>query len=169
MRDEEQVKEQPDVLPQPEQSEQPKSQAEVLPEEAVTAKTEAAKAEGETPLWRRPAAKREAGGLYSKLTISVKTMNWIIGGLVALILLLIFYGVAFGKGYQITFDAQGGTPVETIFLPYGEKIPKVESTRQGYRLKGWSVDREGTRMWDFENNKVEWDYTLYAQWEKDSP
>jgi uncharacterized repeat protein (TIGR02543 family) len=69
--------------------------------------------------------------------------------------------------FSVTFDSKGGTPTpatQTI-----EKDGMVEKpadpTLTNYQFAGWITDEnETSSLWDFENNTVTADMTLYAKW-----
>jgi uncharacterized repeat protein (TIGR02543 family) len=68
--------------------------------------------------------------------------------------------------YKVTFDSQGGSevaPMENV--PHGTMIPAPESpTKAGNSFAGWYWDAAGTTAWDFDNDAVTEDITLYAKW-----
>ncbi len=68
--------------------------------------------------------------------------------------------------YTVTFDAKGGSAVTSQTLNYGSTITNPASTKAGYILEGWYAqsDFSGAK-WDFANDRVDADITLYAQWE----
>ena len=69
----------------------------------------------------------------------------------------------------IRFDPNGGSQVDEIRVPYGEKIPRPDDpTREGKYFAGWFTDIERTHPWDFDNDTVEGNMTLYAGW-SDAP
>jgi hypothetical protein len=51
---------------------------------------------------------------------------------------------AASKGYTLTFNAGGGTPIpESLLLNEGAEIPAVAApTLEGYEFSGWAVDGE---------------------------
>lgn len=104
-------------------------------------------------------------GLYSKVKISVRTLNIIIIVLVALLIVCMAYGIAKG-GFRVTFDTQGGTAVEMQSgLMHGERIEIPEDpTREGFEFEGWYLDPGGTVPWDPETDVVTESMTLYAKW-----
>lgn len=104
-------------------------------------------------------------GLYSKVKISVKTLNIIIVVLVALLIICMAYGIAKG-GFRVTFDTQGGTAVEMQRgIMHGELIEMPEDpTREGFEFDGWYLDPGGTVPWDPETDVVTESITLYAGW-----
>lgn len=70
---------------------------------------------------------------------------------------------------QVTFDPDGGTltGAALVTLKAGEKITKPEDpTKDGYTFLGWSQTKNGAEYWDFENDTVTKDITLYACWQK---
>lgn len=73
--------------------------------------------------------------------------------------------VIVGTDCRITFVENGGSEVEDMTVQYGEKIPAFEDpTRSGYTFNGWYSDLDRTHLWDFENDLVRGNMTLYAGW-----
>lgn len=73
------------------------------------------------------------------------------------------------EGYLVTFDTQGGTPVDSRFFRSGswEGARKIEAVapkpkKEGYRLTGWTYKGN---PWDIKNGVVSEDMTLVAQWQ----
>lgn len=65
----------------------------------------------------------------------------------------------------IKFASRGGTEIADKIVQYGEKIiPPEEPIRDGYLFTGWYKDIDLTSLWDFENDKVQGNMTLYAGW-----
>lgn len=65
----------------------------------------------------------------------------------------------------ITFRTNGGSELEDITVQFGEKIPRPEAPkREGYKLEGWYKDIHLTDEWDFEEDTVEGNMSLYAKW-----
>ena len=108
---------------------------------------------------------RQLRGLYSKVKISVRTLNIIIVVLAVMLVACMAYAIAKG-GFRVSFDTQGGTPVEMQSgLQYGEQItPPGEPTREGFVFDGWYLDPEGTLPWDVGEDVVTETMTLYAKW-----
>lgn len=104
-------------------------------------------------------------GLYSKVKISVRTLNIIIVVLVIALIGSMAFGIAKG-GFRVSFDTQGGTPVEMQSgIMHGELIDVPEEpTREGFEFDGWYLDSAGTMPWDPEEDKVTESITLYAGW-----
>ncbi len=106
-------------------------------------------------------------GLYSKVKISVKTLNIIIVVLVALLIACMAFAVANG-GFRVTFDTQGGTTVEMQKKMYGELIEISEPpTREGFVFDGWYLDPGATIPWNLEEDMVTESMTLYAGWKEE--
>ena len=105
-------------------------------------------------------------GLYRHVKISVKTLDKIIIGGIAAIIILVLYGVA-NNGYVVTFDSKGGTDVPSQEAMYADYVAEPEApTREGYRFTGWYTDENCNYLWDMENNQISQSITLYAGWEK---
>lgn len=65
----------------------------------------------------------------------------------------------------VTFNSMGGSEVPSQTVVYGEKIEKPEDpTRDGYAFAGWYTDLDRTNAWDFDNDTVKENMTLYALW-----
>lgn len=66
---------------------------------------------------------------------------------------------------RVTFDTDGGTPIEAIVLKKGSVLKlQKETTREGFVFDAWYLDGE---PYDF-SQKVERSFTLYATWKKPS-
>ncbi|PEJ60843.1 hypothetical protein CN692_01780 [Bacillus sp. AFS002410] len=79
-------------------------------------------------------------------------------------------------GYSITFDSQGGTPINPMTLGYRPGSSRSNGpnsdlisymtpapTRQGYKFLGW-YEADGTTIWDTANPFTA-DKTVYAKWQ----
>lgn len=65
----------------------------------------------------------------------------------------------------VKFEENGGSEIEDITAIYGEKIERPEDPiREGYVLKGWYKDLDCTEEWNFEEDTVKGNMTLYASW-----
>lgn len=65
----------------------------------------------------------------------------------------------------ITFDSQGGTSVDPVYVLAGQRTVAPENpTRQGYEFAGWYEDEECKTKFEFGNTLNE-SITLYAKWE----
>ena len=110
---------------------------------------------------------RQLRGLYSKVKISVRTLNIIIVVLVIALIGCMAFAIAKG-GYRVTFDTQGGTPVEMQSgIMHGELMEAPEEpTREGFEFDGWYLDSAGTMPFDPEVDVVTESITLYAGWKE---
>jgi uncharacterized repeat protein (TIGR02543 family) len=105
-------------------------------------------------------------GLYRNVNISVKTLNLVIIGLGAAIVLCLIIGLS-NRGFLVTFDSLGGTAVESQKYLYGDLVEVEETpTREGYTFTGWYRDTNLTLPWDLENDTVTEPMTLYAGWQE---
>ena len=67
----------------------------------------------------------------------------------------------------VKFDVNGGTgEYEDQVVTVGEKVAKPEQdpTYEGYEFVHWTADLEADVAWNFEENAVTEDMTLYAAW-----
>ena len=110
-------------------------------------------------------APKPNGGPYSRVNVSVKTINIVIAvGLAALIVVLAF--VVTHNGFTITFDTDGGSRVASVVGKYGETIAEPETpVREGSTFTGWYSDSACTVRWNFASDTPTGDLTLYAGWE----
>lgn len=70
--------------------------------------------------------------------------------------------------YTVSFDANGGSAVESQEVKEGEQAEEPEDpAREGYTFAGWYKDAAYTAAWDFAADTVTADTTIYAKWEKD--
>lgn len=108
----------------------------------------------------------EFRGLYKHVNISVKTLDRIIVGCIAVIVILVALDLR-NPGFTITFDSKGGTDVAPQNQMYGEllELPE-EPTREGYEFSGWYLDSACDDLWENETDIIEGDITLYAGWEE---
>ena len=71
------------------------------------------------------------------------------------------------KPITVTFDSKGGTAVLPQSKVCGDKVDAPSGvTKDGYTLEGWYTDEQltPTKKWDFDNNTLTEDITLYAKW-----
>lgn len=113
---------------------------------------------------------KEFRGLYKHVKISVKTLDRIIVGCIAVIIILVALDLR-NPGFTITFDSNGGTDVAPQDQMYGELLEVPEDpTREGYEFEGWYIDSACQDLWNEAEDIIESDITLYAGWElKETP
>ncbi len=65
----------------------------------------------------------------------------------------------------VHFESNGGSSVPDQTVARGEKLamPKAP-VKEGYHLEGWYRDIDLQNQWDFDNDTVEGNMTLYAKW-----
>lgn len=70
----------------------------------------------------------------------------------------------------VMFESNGGTEVPNQIVHYGDKIQRPEDpVRKGYHIDGWYTDIDLKDLWDFENDTVQGNMTLYAKWAEGDP
>ncbi len=75
------------------------------------------------------------------------------------------------ENISVTFDANGGVFSDQktqlcIFVGRGDALSAIDTpTRNGFTFKGWYKDSNKTELWDFEEDSVSTNITLYAAWE----
>lgn len=69
------------------------------------------------------------------------------------------------KLYNVSFDSNGGSAVDNVTVADGGllKAPAVP-TKTGYSFDGWYKEAVFTTAWDFDNDTVTGDITLYGKW-----
>lgn len=114
------------------------------------------------------AKKRWIGkGIYGKGDVPIKILDGMIGVFVVVIVILIVV-FALNGGYYVTFETDGGSEVAQQKLSYGEYAQVPENpVKPGYEFVHWvtSKDEYLAEVWDFSENKIEENLTLYAVWE----
>ncbi|HHY96500.1 MAG TPA: InlB B-repeat-containing protein, partial [Acholeplasma sp.] len=71
--------------------------------------------------------------------------------------------------YTVTFDLKGGIgtiPAQEITAGDLVTKPSINPTKDGFTFIGWSSTEDGSNLWDFDNDLVSDDMTLYAVWEE---
>ena len=84
--------------------------------------------------------------------------------LVALFIASVMLLVSCSKNFVVSFDADGGTAVNSIEVKSGQKIGAAPVTEKaGYTFDGWYLNDD---KWNFESWDVTRDITLKARWIK---
>lgn len=69
----------------------------------------------------------------------------------------------------VTFKTNGGSEIADQNIIYGEKVTRPEDpVRDGYRFDGWYTDIHLTDEWNFEEDTVQGNMSLYAKWVEDA-
>ena len=67
--------------------------------------------------------------------------------------------------YTVAFDTSGGSAVAPVTVDAGSTVTKpADPTKSGYTFGGWYKDSTLQTPWDFANDTVTADTTLYAKW-----
>lgn len=70
----------------------------------------------------------------------------------------------------VTFESNGGTQIASQQVQYGERIKRPDDpVRKGYHLEGWYRDLDLQELWNFEEDTVHGNMTLYAKWAEGDP
>ena len=106
-------------------------------------------------------------GVYGKKDVPIRILDGMIVGFAVTILVLVIV-FAINGGYYVTFDTDGGSEISKQKLSYGDlvEVPEVP-VKPGYEFVHWvtSEDEYLAEEWNFAENKVETDFTLYAVWQ----
>ena len=66
---------------------------------------------------------------------------------------------------SVAFETNEGSAINPTTVKYGELITKpTDPTRDDYDFVGWHKDAECTQLWDFDNDRIYSNTTLYAKW-----
>jgi uncharacterized repeat protein (TIGR02543 family) len=69
--------------------------------------------------------------------------------------------------FTVTFDSNGGSAVDSQSVNKGGTVTRPNPpSKEGYVFDDWYTDNKFEKIWDFENDTVSEDMTLYAQWEE---
>lgn len=110
-----------------------------------------------------PPKKLFGRGIYGSRDVPIRLLDGLIAALIAAAVILT---VAFtvNGGFLVTFDSQGGTPVESQKLRYGKLVTEPQAPEKpGYDFVSW-YDEKGEKNWRFEYEYVTGDMTLTAVW-----
>lgn len=70
----------------------------------------------------------------------------------------------------VVFDTDGGTELENVSVRNGGLLTRPEDpVKEGYHVEGWYKDSDLTQEWDFENDLVVSNMTLYVKWAEGDP
>ncbi len=69
----------------------------------------------------------------------------------------------------VSFQTSGGSDVAEVKVQFGEKLTRPkDSVREGYTFEGWYKDIHLTEKWDFEQDTVQGNISLYAKWKENT-
>ena len=106
-------------------------------------------------------------GIYGKKDVPIRILDGMIVGFVVTIIVLVIV-FAINGGYYVTFDTDGGSEIVKQKLSYGDHVEVPEEpVKPGFQFVHWvtSEDEYLAEVWNFAENKVETDLTLYAVWQ----
>ena len=67
----------------------------------------------------------------------------------------------------VSFQTSGGSDVAGVKVQFGEKMTRPEDPiREGYTFEGWYKDIHLTEKWNFEQDTVQGNMSLFAKWSK---
>ena len=69
--------------------------------------------------------------------------------------------------YRVDFDTAGGLPIpdfQEVRQDGKVTLPATDPEKIGFTFDGWTKEADGTDPWDFDNDTVTSDLTLYAKW-----
>jgi uncharacterized repeat protein (TIGR02543 family) len=105
-------------------------------------------------------------GIYGKGDVPIRILDGlIVFSVVSIIALTVLFAV--NGGYYVTFETYGGSVVEQQKLGHGDLVQLPENpVKPGYDFVNWvtSEDEFLAEEWNFSENKIEGDVTLYAVW-----
>ncbi len=74
--------------------------------------------------------------------------------------------------YTVSFDVDGGTFVDNVYLGYNDLVPVPPSPKKEddelyrYTFIGWYKEEERINLFDFETERIKGSITLYAKYDK---
>ena len=72
--------------------------------------------------------------------------------------------------YTVTFNTNGGSTVNPQTIAAGEHVTKpADPTKDGFTFDGWYKDAGLTKPFDFVNETINADTTIYAKWTQNAP
>lgn len=70
----------------------------------------------------------------------------------------------------VSFETNGGTPIDPVIVLYGDKLERPDDPKKdGFHIAGWYQDIDLTKEWNFEEDTVASNMTLYAKWAEGEP
>ncbi|MBO0454686.1 InlB B-repeat-containing protein [Candidatus Enterococcus murrayae] len=69
--------------------------------------------------------------------------------------------------HQVTFELDNGEAPIKQEVQDGEKLARpLDPTKPGYKFAGWYKDAQHTKVFDFDNETISANLSIYAKWEK---
>lgn len=71
---------------------------------------------------------------------------------------------------KVSFETDGGSELGDVSVRSGELLTRPEDpVKEGFHVEGWYSDADLTQQWDFENEPVVSNLTLYVKWAEGDP
>ncbi len=105
-------------------------------------------------------------GVYGSKDVPIRILDKLIIVIIVTIIAMVVVFTLNG-GYNISFDTDGGTEIDSQKIRYGELIEEPETPiKAGYTLEKWVTSDDETLAvdWDFAIDEVVEDMTLHAIW-----
>lgn len=104
------------------------------------------------------------GNIYKNIKIPIKTLDFIILGLVIILFVVLSYTIK-NNGFIVEFDSCGGSDIGPQKVYYGDNIEYSIPSREGYDFVGWYRDLGCTSEFN-KDDTVSDSIKLYACWIK---
>lgn len=92
--------------------------------------------------------------------------KWLLISILAAVVLLALVGCQ-AETFTVAFDTDGGSAIASLTVEKGKEIEcPAEPEKSGYRFDGWYKDQDRTELFDFSNEKINGNATLFAKWIK---
>ena len=70
----------------------------------------------------------------------------------------------FTLGHKVDFDTKGGSEIESVLIDSVFITEPIQPTKTGYIFGGWYKESDCINRWDFMNDRINSNTTLYANW-----
>lgn len=87
--------------------------------------------------------------------------SWLI---VLLMIFLALSGCQSNQKVEVTFETNGGTPIEMITSITQLRDGMPTTTKEGFTFEGWYTDETLTQAFDPLEDRSTWVFTIYAKW-----
>lgn len=103
-------------------------------------------------------------GIYGSKDVPIRLLDGFIAAvIVAIVVMIVFFAV--NGGFYVTFDTDGGSPVDSQKLRHGSLVTEPETPiKPGYTFEGWYLESNEAASWNFDVDKIGGDLGLVAKW-----
>ncbi len=119
---------------------------------------------------KKPTKNKDLPKFYKVLQFLINLVPTIIAIILIIVLIVINLppeGPDLGDP-TVTFDTRGGSEIPSVVVKVGDTVDKpTDPTKENCSFMGWYQDETLIYAWDFEEDVVVADITLYAKWEKE--